>query len=130
MKTFALAAAAAAVAALSAPAIAQPANPPAGASAQSMFPLTRASAQQRMTERFGTRDANHDGFLMGEELGPNAAMALERLDADHDGKISLAEANQRTLADFDRADADHDGTVTEAEASTMMGPPPAQPQPH
>jgi len=105
------------------------AGQPAPAPAQPMFPLTRASAQQRLAARFGERDANHDGFLMGQELGPNAAMALERLDADHDGKISLAEATARTLADFDRADADHNGTVSEAEASAQMAPPPAAPAP-
>ena len=95
------------------------------------FPLSRASAQQQVQERFAARDANHDGFMSNDELGGNAAAIIARLDTDHDGKVSLAEAMAKTMADFDGADADHDGIVTQAEADAIMAqaPAPAAPAP-
>jgi Ca2+-binding EF-hand superfamily protein len=89
------------------------------------FPITRASAQQQVQERFALRDANHDGFMANDELGGNAAAIIGRLDTDHDGKVSLAEAMAKTMADFEGADADHDGTVTQAEADAIMAQAPA-----
>jgi hypothetical protein len=98
-------------------------------------PSTRAEMNQRTQERFAVRDANHDGFLTTDELGPNAPMAIAQLDGDHDGKISLAEANTAMMAMFDRADANRDGTISPEEraaAESGMGQPapqPAQPAP-
>ena len=108
----ALLAAAASAAFATAPLLAQPAGGP---------PTTRAEMEQRIQQRFAARDANHDGFMTSDELGPNAAMVIEQLDTDHDGKISLAEATARTLADFDAADANHDGTLTDAEREAAHG---------
>src|ERR1700754_111900 len=128
MKIYVLAALA--VAGLSAPLAAQP---PGGGGR--MLPSTRAEMEQSITQRFATRDANHDGFLTADELGERAPMALQRLDADHDGKISAAESLSGQLALFDLADSNHDGTLSEAERSAAMAamrgaaPPPPPPAP-
>ena len=108
-----------------APLLAQPAQAPSP-------PSTRAEMEQSIQQRFAMRDANHDGFLTADELGPNGPMAIAQLDADHDGKISLAEASTAMLAMFDRADANHDGTVTPEEraaAMAQMGQPAPQAAP-
>lgn len=115
MKTFTLAGLA--IAALVAvPASAQQPRPGAGADA----PMTRAGLQQRIQEQFNTHDTNHDGFLAGDELGPDAQPMLARLDANHDGKISLEEATAATMSRFDAADTDHDGTLSPAEREAAM----------
>ena len=92
-----------------------------------MLPATRAEAEQMAAERFQARDANRDGFLSADELGPRGAMLLERQDADRDGKISAAEATGGALAMFDRADTDRDGRIGDAERQAAMaafgGPP-------
>ena len=85
-----------------------------------MLPSTRAEVEQMVRDRFQQRDANHDGFLSGDELGERGAMLLERQDADHDGKISVAEATASALGQFDRADANHDGRIDDAERSAVM----------
>lgn len=109
-----------AVLAIAIPAGAQPPATPPTTPPSYGLPITRASAQQQVQERFAARDANHDGFMSNDELGGNAAAIIERLDTDHDGKVSPAEAMARTMADFDGADANHDGTVTQAEADAIM----------
>ena len=106
---------------------------------QSNAPSTRAEMQQSVQARFAARDANHDGFMTADELGPNGAATVARLDADHDGKVSLAEAMAGMLGLFDRVDTNHDGTISPEERAAFeasmsqapaAAPAPAQPAPH
>ena len=95
-------------------------------------PSTRAEMEASTQQRFAARDANHDGFLTVDELGPNGPATIARLDADHDGKISLDEARTAMMAMFDRADTNHDGTISPEEraaAMAQMGQPAPQAAP-
>ena len=108
----------AALAALAAfPVSAQP--PAAGPAPRAEGPVTRAQFQQEIEARFKEMDANHDGVLTENELGPNGARMMARLDANHDGKVTLEEMVAAGLARFDRMDANHDGTVTPEERAAF-----------
>lgn len=97
-------------------------------------PLQRAEVQQRLTERFGRADLNHDGIISQDEVttivqmmqsGGAPAEAVGRLQAMFaaqatNGRLNVADAVTHQLAAFDAADANHDGTLTPQERQAAM----------
>jgi Ca2+-binding EF-hand superfamily protein len=80
-------------------------------------------------DRFGSADADDDGFVTADELeaarqkrGEERRQSrLEGIDTDKDGRVSLAEAEaaavDRARKRFERMDADKDGFISMAEMS-------------
>jgi 3-oxoacyl-ACP reductase-like protein len=140
---------------ISAPTLAQPAQPqpqasgggPRGGWMQRDF--TRDQAKQMADMMFQQLDVNHDGTLTRAEADQGAAQfasprgggRIQRMIAQAFGdaqSVTLQQFEAQALARFDRQDLNHDGVVTAAEREQARGQraqaqppatPPAQPQP-
>ncbi|HVY02472.1 MAG TPA: EF-hand domain-containing protein [Caulobacterales bacterium] len=83
--------------------------------------VTLAEMKAAREARFDTLDKNKDGFLVGDELGQFAQMAM-RGDKNGDGKIDKAEYSDVSMI-FNFLDANKDGAIDQAEVANMPGRP-------
>ena len=92
-----------------------PAPPPAAMAPMAMGmakTMTKADLQSRVQTQFAKRDANRDGFLVGEEM--------TRRGGQRDGAMKMRRmGGQQAMRDpnvaFDRIDANRDGSISRAE---------------
>ena len=124
MKTIAFTAAAT-IAAVSSPALAQDQAAPPSGGGWMQSDMTRQQAQQMAKGLFQQLDLNHDGTLtraevgqarsqMGGGGGDRAERMISRVFGDAQS-VTQAQFDAQALARFDRQDLNHDGTVTAAE---------------
>lgn len=117
MKTFLLAASAAAVTAWSVPALAQ-AIAPVAQSPPAAKAMTRAQVSQKAQKRFVRLDANRDGFVTQAEAQANAGQRPQRMQR-RAAKIAERAGNRAPRRDpaemFARFDTNRDGQITRAE---------------
>ncbi|HEY0311058.1 MAG TPA: hypothetical protein VGC56_01035 [Allosphingosinicella sp.] len=137
MKTFRIAAAAF-LAAVAFPALAQPPAPPApqqgGPGGAPQGDITRAQAEQIVRDQIGRLDMNHDGVVTDKEVeaiidriatagGPERmGDRLHQLVKDYgkDGRLVIDDLVKARLAQFDAADTNHDGKLDPAERQAAM----------
>lgn len=81
--------------------------------------VSRADAQKRGAEMFAMLDANKDGAITEDDMGPMGRM-ISRLDTDGNGKVTTEEFTEMQLRRFDRMDENHDGQLTKAERDAAM----------
>jgi len=124
MKTLAFIAAAA-IAAVSTPALAQDQVAPPSGGGWMQSDMTRQQAQQMADGLFQQLDLNHDGSLTRQEVeqaraqmggggGDRAQRMISRVFGDAQS-VTQAQFSAQAMARFDRQDLNHDGTVTAAE---------------
>lgn len=95
---------------------------------------TRADAEAKAAQMFGSMDLNHDGFVTVEEvsayilarrpkthggvLPPVSALAKAMMadaDTDKDGRVSAEESKAAADRGFDEVDTNHDGVISPVE---------------